>query len=66
METILYKNWEVKGDQIKFAIDSIRNKILSTNNVTYLIEKYLIKNSFSMMDVVINIPIQRLNQLQTF
>ena len=38
MKTLLYKNWQIKGDQITFTIESIGNATSSTDNLTYLIE----------------------------
>lgn len=39
METLLYKTWTVKGNQITFIIESIGNGTSSTDSVTYDIDK---------------------------
>ncbi len=38
MKTLLYKNWEVKGDQITFIVESIGNGTSSMDTLTYNIE----------------------------
>ena len=43
MNTLLYKNWKVKGNQITFIIESIGNGTSSVDTLTYNIEK-LTKN----------------------
>ncbi len=39
MNTLLYKNWNVKGNQITFTVESIGNGTSSIDTVTYIIEK---------------------------
>ncbi len=43
MNTLLYKNWKVEGNQITFIIESIGNGTSSVDTITYNIEK-LTKN----------------------
>lgn len=39
MKTLLYKDWNVKGNQITFTVESIGNGTSSIETVTYIIEK---------------------------
>ena len=43
MNTLLYENWKVEGNQITFIIESIGNGTSSVDTITYNIEK-LTKN----------------------